>query len=602
MSQANLETTTGGGAIMPDDTSGVELASILNNWRDALHSTHSGTTPPAYRKAGMLWLDTTNAALWFLRICRVAAVAPAVDQWAYLMFVDPSTGETGLCDSNGNAIPVGASGANRLIVTGADGRFPASAMPASFGTSLINGLKVASFPVNKGGTNGRSYYSMAFLMQDGSIRVTGRNYLGTLGMGDLDYYIDRATVLPLPASALGRTPTKVYTFDHNLFVLMDNGDVYGCGMNASGVLGIGAYTHQYVLRKVILPGACVDIAVGGHAAYDNAYNWAIFLLADGTAYGTGYNGYGQLGIGSTTQQHTPQLCVASGDWKSVYASGGAQGCAFAIKANGAVVAWGNNAEGQLGLGDLVNRTAPSLVPGIAGARKVVIAQYHSSGWYTSVAILTTAGAVWCAGNNANGQAGKLPATLPNPVKAFTQVAGLPSIADISLTDGYYTNVQAVSTTGELWNWGYNVSGQLGRGNTTSPALPAMVLLPNGKAAAKVYAGGNYGIGFSCVIDVDGNLWAAGRSDYACPPLMDSSGVNAPASTYQLVNVRKSASTTVVDVFLSGYPDTTNSVFQGRMWALLSDGTVMAAGHNAFFCLGVAGNPSYQLIPSTVLMG
>lgn len=603
MSQANLETTTGGGAIMPDDTSGVELAAILNNWRDALHSTHSGTAPPEYRKAGLLWLDTTNAARWFLRICRVVAVAPAVDQWAYLMFVDPNTGETGLCDSSGNAIPVGASGANRLIVTGADGRFPESAMPATFDTSLINGLKVASFPVNKGGTNGRSYYSMAFLMQDGSIRVTGRNHFGALGMGDQDYYIDRATVLPLPASALGRTPTKVYTFDYNLFVLMDNGDVYGCGSNASGVLGIGAYTHQYVLRKVILPGACVDIAVGGNANYDSTYDWAIFLLADGTAYGTGYNSYGQLGIGSTTQQHTPQLCVASGEWTSVYASGGAQGCAFAIKTNGTVVAWGNNAEGQLGLGDLVNRTAPSLVPGIAAAKKVVIAQYYSDGGYTSVAILTTAGEVWCAGNNVNGQVGKLPATLPSPVKSFTQVTGLSSISDVSLTDGYWTQVQAVSITGELWNWGCNGQGQLGRGNTTTPALPAKVTLPNGKAVAKVYAGGNYNMGFSFIIDVDGNLWAAGNNNYGCPPTVDVAGVGASVSTYQLLTARKSATTTVVDVFIAGYPDVANAVFQGRVWVLLSDGTVMAAGHNAYFCLGVAqGNSTYQRILSTVLMG
>lgn len=49
------------GTIDPNTKSGTALASDLNSWRSALHSTHSGATAPGYLVAGMLWADTTSA-------------------------------------------------------------------------------------------------------------------------------------------------------------------------------------------------------------------------------------------------------------------------------------------------------------------------------------------------------------------------------------------------------------------------------------------------------------------------------------------------------------------------------------------------------------
>lgn len=49
------------GTIDPNTKSGTALASDLNSFRTALHSTHSGATAPSYLVAGMLWADTTSA-------------------------------------------------------------------------------------------------------------------------------------------------------------------------------------------------------------------------------------------------------------------------------------------------------------------------------------------------------------------------------------------------------------------------------------------------------------------------------------------------------------------------------------------------------------
>lgn len=49
------------GTIDPNTKSGTALATDLNSWRTALHSTHSGGSAPSYLVAGMLWADTTTS-------------------------------------------------------------------------------------------------------------------------------------------------------------------------------------------------------------------------------------------------------------------------------------------------------------------------------------------------------------------------------------------------------------------------------------------------------------------------------------------------------------------------------------------------------------
>lgn len=49
------------GTIDPNTKSGTALATDLNSWRDAVNSTHSGSTAPSYVTGSMLWSDTTSA-------------------------------------------------------------------------------------------------------------------------------------------------------------------------------------------------------------------------------------------------------------------------------------------------------------------------------------------------------------------------------------------------------------------------------------------------------------------------------------------------------------------------------------------------------------
>jgi hypothetical protein len=51
------------GTINPNTKSGTALASDLNSFRTALHTSHSGSTAPSYITTGMLWVDSTSANL-----------------------------------------------------------------------------------------------------------------------------------------------------------------------------------------------------------------------------------------------------------------------------------------------------------------------------------------------------------------------------------------------------------------------------------------------------------------------------------------------------------------------------------------------------------
>jgi hypothetical protein len=48
------------GTIDPDTKTGTALATDLNSWRDALHSTHKGSVAPTYAIAGMQWIDDAS--------------------------------------------------------------------------------------------------------------------------------------------------------------------------------------------------------------------------------------------------------------------------------------------------------------------------------------------------------------------------------------------------------------------------------------------------------------------------------------------------------------------------------------------------------------
>ena len=144
-----------------------------------------------------------------------------------------------------------------------------------------------------------------------------------------------------------------------------------------------------------------------------------------------------------------------------HASGGLD-FTLALLASGSVVAAGNNAGGQLGIGTIVDSTlfVASVPTGLAGS--AVQGARYSSG------AVSTDGRVWAWGSNTAGQLG---ADTP----AWRSVAlplGSPS-AGLRVSAGK-THSLALTASGGVWSWGSNGAAQLGDGTLTSRSTPMLV--------------------------------------------------------------------------------------------------------------------------------
>jgi alpha-tubulin suppressor-like RCC1 family protein len=97
-------------------------------------------------------------------------------------------------------------------------------------------------------------------------------------------------------------------------------------------------------------------------------------------FGFGYNGYGQLGDGTTTDHHTagstPTEIAALGADNAEVAAGGYH--SLVRKADGRVFGFGYNDNGQLGDGTTTDRGTPTEITALGADNAEVAAGYYHS--------------------------------------------------------------------------------------------------------------------------------------------------------------------------------------------------------------------------------
>jgi hypothetical protein len=89
-------------------------------------------------------------------------------------------------------------------------------------------------------------------------------------------------------------------FYHSIGVKSD-GTLWSWGYNYYGQLGLGDTTNRSTLEQVGTDTNWVSVATGGYHT--------IGVKSDGTLWSWGYNGWGQLGDGTTTASHAPIMVV-----------------------------------------------------------------------------------------------------------------------------------------------------------------------------------------------------------------------------------------------------------------------------------------------------
>jgi alpha-tubulin suppressor-like RCC1 family protein len=288
-----------------------------------------------------------------------------------------------------------------------------------------------------------------------------------------------------------------------------DGTVWSWGYNGDGQLGDGTFVTQRSTPGVVaFLTNVVDVAAGeshGLAVRSDGSVWSwgrtppaagssrlpvrvaglsdivavaagidfsLALRNDGRVFAWGMNGYGQLGDGSQWVNRANAVQVAG--LTAVRSIAAGPSSSFAIKSNGAVVAWG--AGGTLGDGGTSNKLTPVPVPGLSNVEQVSVGNHGLA--------RTTAGEVYFWGENFYGEAGDGTATGVHLTPV--QVPGLHQITGIAA--GGWHNL-ALQGNGTVWAWGSNLLGEIGVGpGVYTQDSPIAVPLPGGRQAVGVGAG------------------------------------------------------------------------------------------------------------------
>jgi alpha-tubulin suppressor-like RCC1 family protein len=285
----------------------------------------------------------------------------------------------------------------------------------------------------------------------GGVKCWGGNILGQLGDGTTT---DRW--VPVDVSGLMSSVTALAAGQLHTCAATASGGVKCWGSNNRGQLGDGTTTVRWT------PVDVIDLTSGATALVAG-WNHTCALMTGGGVKCWGSNSAGQLGDGTTTDRWTPVDVSGLTSGVTALVAGSAQTCALTI--DGGIKCWGYNYYGQLGDGTTTDRWTPVDVSGLtSGVTALAAGTLHTCA-------VTTGGGVKCWGDNSSAQLGDGTATDRwTPV----DVSGLTSgVTALSEGGGYHTCARM--TSGGVKCWGSNSVGELGDGTTTIRWTPVDVI-------------------------------------------------------------------------------------------------------------------------------
>ena len=359
------------------------------------------------------------------------------------------------------------------------------------------------------------------------------------------------------ASSLGSID-HVFASDCTLFFLTSDGKLYCLGYNGYGQLGNGTTTNVTTPTQIGASlGTITDVAC--------SFQTTFFLTSDGKLYGMGNNTSGQIGNGDsgTNSKVTSPYRIGSslGTITDVVCSTSAT---YFLTSDGKLYGMGYNGSGLIGDGTTTNVKVPKQI----GASLGTITDVKTGGNHTF--FLTSDGKLYGMGRNEFGQQGDGTTT---SVLTPTQIgASLGTITDfVSSNTAFF-----LTSDGKLYGMGNNNQGQLGDGTTTNVTTPTQIGASLGTITDVVSCSTT-----TYFLTSDGKLYGMGRNYYG--QMGDGTTTNVLTPTQIGASLG-----TITDVVCSG----------STTFFLTSDGKLYGMGQNDYGQMG-DGTTTSVLTPTQI---
>lgn len=332
------------------------------------------------------------------------------------------------------------------------------------------------------------------IRDDGSLWAWGRNDKGQLGDNST---INRST--PVPIGSV-KTWVAVAVGDGFSLALRSDNTLWAWGDRTYGQVGDGIFSGTPVLQPKQIGGNEWVVVKAGPLH-------ALALKTDGSLWGWGYNGFGNLGTGdnSNVAAPTPAYCppnMVCKDWVSLAAG---TGHTLAGKADGSLWTWGWNDFGTLGNGNTISSSRPEKEVRAKPDWTMIDAGHEHS------IALDAYGKVWTWGRNQFLQLGAASTVAQDPYPVaripFTPYASTATYMKVAA--GHWHSA-VIKKNGSLWSWGWNSKGQLGANQTLNGKTSSLVQEATASARwTDVYAGQEY----TLAERDDRSFWAWGDNTY-----------------------------------------------------------------------------------------
>ncbi|CAM9715922.1 unnamed protein product [Chrysoparadoxa australica] len=356
----------------------------------------------------------------------------------------------------------------------------------------------------------------ADLEERGSVYVVGTNSSGQLGVGDLEHrpyftVVHETRGIGVCSVEAGYDMAFAITEDHDVLVWGGKGvGPMGKQVDPEDSDDPDGYLEPKHIRELVGEELVMAVPGAGHA---------IGASRGGDAYVWGQGDSGQLGVGDFAAHHTPTLVNGLHEGAAVCQVAAGENHTFALTTDGDLYSWGHGREGRLGIGSSYRAGVPKREAGFFPTPMLMhvfakeMVRQVATGPTFALAITDTG--LWSWGSGDGGVLGQGDVTKRESPSQIETFRGM-HVLQVSCGTWHAAAVVLVPPCldcGYVYTWGSGYHGQLGQENKLVSLKPALVsnLLKTQQFIASICCGSHH----NAALTAEGELYTWGSNRNGC---------------------------------------------------------------------------------------